>query len=213
MGQDWRQRNKPEAVTRIPARGGGAQGEWGRWAERVDGLGRYWGRRKREQRWRDRGKIRKKGQKGERQRYRKRERVHRRQREQREKRKQVNGERKRKTEIHPWEKPDRKCRGQGCRMVARPQVQSLRDGGGQGMENRGVEGREGWAGGRGEGGPGSPVATASAQLLHRLAPAVPAFTCWETDSEPGACLSLSSRGASQSWTFLIWVVPRDPSLH
>lgn len=69
MGQDWRQRNKPEAVTRIPARGGGAQGEWGRWAERVDGLGRYWGRREREQRQRDRGKIRKKGQKGERQRY------------------------------------------------------------------------------------------------------------------------------------------------
>ena len=66
-------------------------------------------------------------------------------------------------------------------LSARPQVLSLRDGGGQGTENRGVEAREGWEGGRDEGGPGSPVATAPAQFLHRLAPAVPAFTCWETD--------------------------------
>lgn len=48
MGQDWRQRNGLGAVKGIPARDDGAEGEWGRCGERVDGMGACWGRRERE---------------------------------------------------------------------------------------------------------------------------------------------------------------------
>ena len=60
MGQDRRQRNGLGAVKGIPARDDGAEGEWGRCGQRVDGVGTCWGRRERERRWRDRGEIHKK---------------------------------------------------------------------------------------------------------------------------------------------------------
>lgn len=48
MGRDWRQRNGFGAVRGLPARDDGAEGEWGRCVERIDGMGTCGGRRERE---------------------------------------------------------------------------------------------------------------------------------------------------------------------
>lgn len=48
MGRDWRQRNGFGAVRGLPARDDGAEGEWGRCVERIDGMGTCGGRGERE---------------------------------------------------------------------------------------------------------------------------------------------------------------------
>ena len=48
MGRDWRQRNRLGAIRGLPARDDGAEGEWGRCVERIDGMGTCGGRRERE---------------------------------------------------------------------------------------------------------------------------------------------------------------------